>query len=178
MDNTESKLVNRVAQSGLITLNLEDFFPDVEFVHFDIKDFLFMELILKEKDFREALKQYDWASLKGKTLLLYCSNDAIIPTWAYMLVTSNAEAFAEDIFQGNETEYYRFVMKKTINELDISKFEHQRIVVKGCGQKPVPAAAYVEITKMLKPYAQSIMYGEPCSTVQIFKRPRIVNKED
>lgn len=177
MENTENKLINRVAQSGLITLNLEDFFPDVEFAHFDIKDFLFMELILKEKDFREALKQYDWQQLKGKTLLLYCSNDAIIPTWAFMLVTTYAEAFAGDIFQGNESEYYRFTMKQNIRALDFTKFEGKRIVVKGCGQKPVPVAAYVEITKMLKPYAQSIMYGEPCSTVQIFKKPRLVNSE-
>ncbi|HMV22721.1 MAG TPA: DUF2480 family protein, partial [Saprospiraceae bacterium] len=93
MENTQNKLVNRVAESGLITLNLEDYFPDTTFAHFDIKDYLFMELILKEKDFREAMKQYDWASLEGKTLLLYCSNDAIIPTWAYMLVTTNAQAY-------------------------------------------------------------------------------------
>ncbi len=178
MENTQNKLVNRVAESGLITLNLEDYFPDTTFAYFDIKDYLFMELILKEKDFREAMKQYDWASLEGKTLLLYCSNDAIIPTWAYMLVTTNAQAYVNDIFQGSEQEYYRYKMKKIIEDIDFSKFAKTRIVVKGCGKKPVPVAAYIEITRGLKPYAQSIMYGEPCSTVQIFKRPREINKPE
>lgn len=177
MENTENTLINRVAESGLITINLEDFFPKSELVLFDIKEYLFMELILKEKDFRESLKLYDWSSLKGKTLLLYCSNDAIIPTWAYMLVTVNASVFANNIFQGTETDYYRNQMQKTIESIDFKKYDQQRIVIKGCGEKPVPASAYVEITKHLQPYAQSIMYGEPCSTVPIFKKPRILSNK-
>jgi hypothetical protein len=114
MENTENTLINRVAESGLITINLEDFFPKSELVLFDIKEYLFMELILKEKDFRESLKLYDWSSLKGKTLLLYCSNDAIIPTWAYMLVTVNASVFADNIFQGTETTITEIKCKKPL----------------------------------------------------------------
>ncbi len=175
MEQKENVLVNRVAESGLITINLEDYFPETEFVHFDIKEFLFMELILKEKDFREALKTYDWKTVEGKTVLIYCSNDAIIPTWAFMLVTIYAKAHASDIFQGNEAQYYSVAMNKMISSIDFNKFDQQRVVIKGCGDKPVPVSAYVEITKHLHGRAQSIMYGEPCSTVPIYKKPREIN---
>jgi hypothetical protein len=176
MEQPENILINRVAESGLVTINLEDFFPKIEFVHFDIKQYLFMELILKEKDFRDALKLYDWESLKNKTLLVYCSNDAIIPTWAYMLVAVKASAYAHDVYQGTKESFIHHFMLDEIRKLDFSKFDEQRIVIKGCGEKPVPTGAYIEITKRLQNHAQSIMYGEPCSTVPIFKRPRVLNK--
>lgn len=176
MEQKENVLINRVAESGLLTINLEDYFPETEFVHFDLKDFLFMELILKEKDFREALKSFDWSTTHGKTLLIFCSNDAIIPTWAYMLVTIHARPYAADIFQGNEAQYYSETMNKNISGIDFSKYDQQRVVIKGCGEKPVPVSAYVEITKYLHGRAQSIMYGEPCSTVPIYKKPREINR--
>ncbi len=169
---TEKILVNRVAESGLITLNLEKFFPEGEIAIFDLKDYLFMELILKEKDFREALKNHDWTQYQGKVLLTYCSTDAIIPTWAYMLVTANAAPYAADIFQGDEDTYYRAAFLRALAAIDATQYEQQRIVIKGCSDKPVPPAAYVELTRKLQPYAQSIMFGEPCSTVPVFKRPR------
>ena len=165
-------LINRVAQSGLITINLEDFFPKEEVRVFDLKDYLFMELILKEKDFREALKAHDWSQYQDKILLVYCSTDAIIPVWAYMLVAAQAAPFAKDIFQGDQESYYKTAFSKAIAALDLASYDQQRIVIKGCSDKPVPPAAYVELTRRLQPYAQSIMYGEPCSTVPIFKRPR------
>jgi hypothetical protein len=168
----EKPLINRVAESGLITINLEKFFPEGELAVFDIKDYLFMELILKEKDFREALKQHDWTQYRDKILLVYCSTDAIIPTWAFMLVAANAAPFAKDIFQGEESGYYQAAFLKAMASLDGAAYEQQRIVIKGCSDKPVPAAAYVELTRILQPYAQSIMFGEPCSTVPVFKRPR------
>jgi hypothetical protein len=171
---TEKPLINRVAESGLITINLENFFPAGDLAVFDIKDYLFMELILKEKDFREALKAHDWAQYQDKILLVYCSTDAIIPTWAFMLVTANAAPFARDIFQGDETAYYKAAFLRALSALDYTQYEQQRIVIKGCSDKPVPAAAYVELTRKLQPYAQSIMFGEPCSTVPVFKRPRKV----
>ena len=170
---SESKpLVNRVAASGLITINLEEFFPKEEIVVFDLKDYLFMELILKEKDFREALKAHDWAQYEGKRLLVYCSTDAIIPVWAYMLVAAYATPHALDIYQGDSESYLKLHYAETIARVDASAYEGQRIVVKGCSEKPVPPAAYLELTQKLRPFAKSIMYGEPCSTVPIFKRPK------
>lgn len=165
-------LVNRVAASGLITINLEDFFPSEEVVVFDIKDYLYMELMLKEKDFRTALKAHDWEQYQDKQLLVYCSTDAIVPVWAFMLVTAYATPFAKSIFNGETTAFYQQAFNIALANFKGDQYEGQRIVIKGCSNKPVPVSAYVELTKLLQPYAQSIMYGEPCSTVPIFKRPR------
>lgn len=173
----DKPLVNRVATSGLITINLEDFFPSEEVVVFDIKDYLYMELILKEKDFREALKEHDWTQYEGKNLVVFCSTDAIVPVWAYMLVAANAEPFANRVFQGDEDTFYKVVFNEAVNKIDGAQYEQKRIVIKGCSNKPVPPSAYVELTRKLRPFAQSIMYGEPCSTVPIFKRPRVINKK-
>ena len=168
MDN--KPLINRVAASGLITLDLEDFFPKAALAFFDLKDYLYRELILKEKDFRAALKMHDWHQYKGKHLLVFCSTDAIIPVWAYMLVAAYAAPIAEGVFQGTQEEFYKKSFLKALNQLDLSQYEGQRIVIKGCSNKPVPPAAYVELTRLLQPIARSIMYGEPCSTVPIFKK--------
>ncbi|WP_373548532.1 DUF2480 family protein [Haliscomenobacter sp.] len=166
----EDLLVNRVANSGLMTVNLEDFFPNGEIAHFDLLDYLFMGLILKEKDFREALKNHDWTQYQGKVLLVYCSNDSIIPVWAYMLVATYAEAFAKDIFQGDADNYYKAAFNRSLSQIDPASYAGQRIVIKGCSDKPVPPSAYLELTRLLKPHVLSIMYGEPCSTVPIYKR--------
>lgn len=170
----EKPLVNRVANSGLITLNLEDYFPTEELMIFDLKDYLFHELILKEKDFRQALKEHDWEQYKGKHLAIYCSNDAIIPIWAFMLVATLAKPYALTIIQGDANAFYTNHYKKTLAAFEASQYEGKRIVIKGCSNKPVPASAYVELAHLLQPVAQSIMYGEPCSTVPIFKRPRVL----
>ena len=167
-------LINKVAESGLVTLNLEDYFPKEEVAVFDLKNYLFMELILKEKDFREACKNHDWAQYEGKHLVIDCTADAIIPVWAYMLVTVNAAPFAVEIFQGNEENFYKTYYGKKLNQFDGKEYEGKRVVIKGCSDKPVPPAAYVALTHKLQPFAQSIMYGEPCSTVPIFKRARVV----
>lgn len=169
-------LVNRVANSGLITINLEDFFPKEKVVVFDLKDYLFKELILKEKDFRTALKEHDWSQYEDLNLMVLCSTDAIIPVWAYMLVTAYAEPFAKEIFQGTTDVFYKIAYENALRNFDASQYEGQRIIIKGCSNKPVPPAAYVMLTKKLRPFAQSIMYGEPCSTVPIFKRPRVLKK--
>ena len=174
MDVLEKTLINRVAESGLITLNLEDYFPKQALAVFDLKDYLFMGLILKEKDFREACKAHDWTQYAGKNLVIDCTADAIIPVWAYMLVSVYAAPFAVEIFQGSETEFYKAFYTVKLADFDAAPFEGKRIVIKGCSDKPVPPAAYVALTHKLQPFAQSIMYGEPCSTVPIFKRARVV----
>lgn len=171
------ELVNRVANSSIITINLEDFFPAGEVVAFDLKDYLFRELILREKDFREAIKAHDWAQYEGKNLLVFCSTDAIIPVWAYMLVAVSAAPYAKEVFQGDADNFYKMTFLRAIDALDITQYEGKRIVVKGCSDKPVPPAAYVEITRLLQPVANSIMYGEPCSTVPLYKKG-VVKKEE
>jgi hypothetical protein len=166
----DKPLVNRVANSGLITLNLEDFFPGHEVINFDLKDYLYMELMLKEKDFRISMKEHDWAQYEGKVVLVNCSTDAIIPLWAYMLVGSNLSPYAADVFQGTPEEYYKYAMGKKLDEEDWTAYEDRRVIIKGCGDKPVPASAYLDITSKLRPYAKSIMFGEACSTVPVFKK--------
>ena len=166
----DKPLVNRVAQSGLITLNLEDYFPGEEVVNFDLKDYLFMELILKEKDFRVAMKDHDWSQYEGKVVLVNCSTDAIIPLWAYMLVASNLSAYAVDVFQGTPNEYYKHAMAKALDAVDWAQYDDERVIIKGCGNKPVPPSAYLDITTKLRPFAKSIMFGEACSTVPVFKK--------
>ena len=162
-------LVNRVAKSGLITLNLEDFYPQEEFVNFDLKDYLFMEMILKEKDFRAALKEYDWDQLEGKILLITNSSDAIVPMWSYMLIASYAAGIVKDSFVGTQKEYLAHYYAQFINSMSVKEYQEKMLVIKGCSNKPVPEEAYQALTKKLVPVAKSIMFGEPCSTVPIYK---------
>lgn len=171
-----AELINRVANSGLITLNLENDFPKEEIAEFDIKDYLFHGLILKEKDFRTALKEYDWSQLENKHLCVFCSTDAIIPQWAYMLIASYAKPIASSLFYGTKTSFLESWYKELIGSQSYEQYEGERIIIKGCSSLPVPAAAYMYLTGALQPYAQSIMYGEPCSTVPVFKRPRKLKK--
>jgi hypothetical protein len=170
----EDIIINKVSQSALLTLDLEDFYPQGEIVIFDLKNYLFMELILKEKEFREALKNLDWSVYQNKNVGITCTTDAIIPLWAYMLTTTYLQPFAKEIIFGNEETVFNVIFLKNLWKIDASEYEGKRVVVKGCGDKKIPESAYVEITKMLRPVAKSIMYGEPCSTVPIFKAPKIV----
>ena len=162
-------IVNKVAGSGLITLDLEAYLPGGEFISFDLKDHLFMGMILKEKDFREALKNLDLSLYKEKNVALFCSADAIIPLWAYMLVVARLEPVAKDIYVGSVDEMYKHLFLRNLSLVDASTFAGQRIVVKGCGDKDIENYAYAEITRVLRPVAKSIMYGEPCSTVPVYK---------
>jgi len=166
----EDTIVNKVAQSGLLTLDLADFYPEGEIVTFDVKDYLFMELILKEKEYRETLKNLDWTVYQNKNVAITCSADAIIPLWAYMLAVSYLEPHAKDIVFGNADEVLKILFLKNLEKIDAKEFTDKRMVIKGCGDKVIPEAAFVEITKILKPVVKSIMYGEPCSTVPIYKR--------
>jgi len=164
------EIVNKVASSSLITLDLEEYYPKEAVAVFDIKPYLFMELVLKEKDFRTRLAEMDWSAYRDKIVAVTCTADAIIPYWAYMLVASYLEPLAKDIIMGDEKSAIREVLLKRIAAMDIERFRDQRVVVKGCGELAIGEFAYLEITKRLRPVAKSIMYGEACSTVPIYKK--------
>jgi len=164
------EIVNKVATSGLITIDLEQYYPKEEIILFDIKPYLFMELILKEKNFREALQQTDWLLYKNKIVAITCSADAIIPAWAYMLIASYLQPLAQDIVLGNKEEAIKQTILKKINEIIVSEFDGTRVIIKGCGDVNIDAAAYMEITKKLLPVVKSIMYGEACSNVPVYKK--------
>ncbi|AYD49484.1 DUF2480 family protein [Arachidicoccus soli] len=166
------EIINKIATSGIVSIDLEDYYPKETLVEFDLKPFLFMEMILKEKDFRQQLKEQDWQQYTGKAVAVYCSTDAIIPRWAYMLVVTYLQPIALEIIAGTKDDLLNNLFLKNIETIDFAVFREKRIVIKGCGDLEVSAFAYLEITKRLLPYAQSIMYGEPCSTVPVFKRRR------
>ena len=164
------EIINKVTASGLITLDLEEYYPKEEIAVFDLKPHLFMELIVKEKDFRAALQQIDWTIYQHKVVAVTCSADAIIPMWAYMLVATYLQPVAKDIIFGNEQTAKQQIFIQNIAAIPATDYTDQRVVVKGCGDIPIGEFAYLEITKKLRPVAKSIMYGEPCSTVPIFKK--------
>lgn len=164
------EIINKVAQSSLLTLDLEDFYPKDEIVLFDLKGYLFMEQILREKDFRTALQNIDWTAYQDKVVAVTCSVDAIIPRWAYMLIAVNLQPYAKDIVMGDQQTALQQIFLSKIAAIDLREFAGQRVVVKGCGDLNVGAYAYMELTKRLRPLAKSIMYGEPCSTVPVFKQ--------
>lgn len=166
----QENIVNKVASSGLVTLNLEEYFHKGERLVYDIKDNLFHGLILKEQDFRAFIKEHDFAQYAGKNIAITCSADAIVPTWAYMLLANRMKPFANEVVFGNLETLETVLYAKALAQIDINSFAGERVVVKGCADLDVPVSAYVEITALLTPVAKSIMYGEPCSTVPIFKR--------
>jgi hypothetical protein len=163
-------LVNKVADSGLVSLDPADFYPSETIKLFDLKDHLFMGLILKEKDFRSALQNTDWQQYKDIAVGIVCSTDAIIPLWAYMLVASSLEPVASFIMKGNEEQVRESLFLRNISAMSPENYTDQRIVVKGCGEKAIPESVYVALTHLLRPFAKSIFFGEPCSTVPVFKK--------
>jgi len=172
MMDAENEIVNRVASSSLITFDLEDYYQPGERVLIDIKDQLFQGIILKEKDFRDFIKTHNWSSYQDKFVAITCSEDAIIPTWAYMLLTSALQPFARKIVFGSLDDLENKIYLDVLNGIDWSKFNNSKVVIKGCSKVPVPQSAYVEATQRLRPYAQSIMFGEACSTVPVFKKSK------
>ena len=169
MESTEL-IVNRVDASSLITLNLEDFYPKEVRKVFDIKDYLFRGLIIKEKEFREALKNTNWQEYGNAHVAVYCSTDAIIPVWAYMLIATYLQPVSASIVLGNQEKLVETILLKNISAIDPIIYKDKRVVIKGCGDVYIPESAYLEITALLLPHVKSIMYGEPCSTVPVYKR--------
>ena len=165
-----SEIINRVANSALITIDLEDYYPKGTRVCFDVKDWLYEDLVLREKEFRTFVNTHDWAVYKNQFVALHCSTDAIIPGWAFMLIRLQLSGIAKQVVVGDletlETALYQII----INDLDLSFCSNKPVIVKGCSNKPVPKNAYLFLINKLQPIAKSIMYGEACSSVPLFKK--------
>lgn len=164
------EIKNKVAESGLMTIDLEQYFPVEAIASFDLKDFLFMEMLLKEKEFRSALDNHDWEQYRNKAVAVFCSTDAIIPMWAYMLVATKLSNVSSVVINGTPDETLRTLFIKNIQQADLKKFEGRRVFLKGCGEKEIPPYAYLEMSNRLIPVVASLMYGEPCSTIPVYKR--------
>jgi hypothetical protein len=166
----KNEIINRVASSPLITLDLNDYYPEGERVSFDIKDNLYQGMILKEKDFREFVKRNDWSAFMGKNVAITCSVDAIVPIWAYMIVATRISPYAKHYVFGDLNALEVVLWKESLSVIDPKDHVNAKMVIKGCGKKAVPECAFVEAARILQPYVSSIMYGEPCSTVPIYKK--------
>ncbi len=166
----EEPILNRVAQSKIITFNLEDYYPKGRRILLDIKDWLFEGIILKEKEFRAALAEHDWALYQDAFVALYCSSDATVPGWAYMLIATKLEPYASKVVQGDLEQLETLLYQSVIESLDVSEFKDRLVIIKGCSNRPVPPNAYLLITQKLQPVVKSLMYGEACSSVPLFKK--------
>ncbi len=166
----EAEIINKIAQSGIVTLDLEDYYPIGERVIFDIAQQLFMGIILKEKDFRTFLKEHNWEQYQDKHVAIICTEpDAIIQTWAYMLLSAKLQPFAKSVFVGSVLEMENQLFLEQLKNIDLAVFKGVKVVLKGCSKLDVPAAAYAWLTGQLIGIASSVMFGEPCSTVPVYK---------
>lgn len=168
-----NEIVNRVTASSIRLFDLEEYYVPGERVLLDISDQLYQGLILKEKDFRNFIRSNDWSLYSGKFVAVTCSQDAVIPTWAYMLLTSALQPYARIIVFGGLRDLEEKIFFDVLARVDWSEFKDAKVVIKGCSKVAVPTAAYVEATRLMRPFAASIMFGEPCSTVPVFKRARV-----
>tara|TARA_Y100001935_G_scaffold51761_1_gene43242 strand:+ start:63 stop:572 length:510 start_codon:yes stop_codon:yes gene_type:complete len=166
------KIVNRVQRSGLITIDLDEIVIPDNILEIDIKNWLFEGLFLKEKEFRANVINHDWSNYKNTYVYIHCSSDAIIPTWAYMLVSSQLENYTNKVIIGNKEKLYERCFEDAINNIDYSAYVNKSVIIKGCSDEKIPISAYHLITTKLKPIARSIMYGEACSAVPVYKKPR------
>ena len=168
----QDEIINRVSSSTLITFNLEELSPKGEMAEIDLKDLLFQGLILREKDIRDFIKSHDWKQYQHKNVAVFCSADAVIPTWAYMLISIALQPFAQKIVFGNPVFLLSTLFREALDHVDWKKYQDAKVVIKGCSDLHVPESADVDAAARLREYAASIMYGEPCSTVPLYKRPR------
>ena len=169
-DLMSKEIINRVAQSQLVTLDLEEYYPEGQRILFDIKDWLNEGLILREKEFRKHVDEHNWEQYKDTYIALNCSTDAIVPGWAYMLLATKLQPYAKKIVRGDLDQLETSIYQSIIEALDVAEYIDKPIIIKGCSNKPVPSNAYLLIMNKLQPVAKSIMYGEACSSVPLFKR--------
>lgn len=167
-----AEIVNKVKQSKLETVDLEKFADGTDLHELDLKDFLFKELILKEKEFREKMKEHNWEQYDNAYLTVYCSTDAIIPKWAYMLVVQHSSDYAKNVFFGTKQEATNQLFKVKLDQEDWSQYEGLFVLLKGCSKMDVPPDVYMYATQKLLPHVQKLMYGEACSNVPIYRKPR------
>lgn len=167
-----NEIVNRVANSALVTLDIESFYPSEPRLLLDIKPWLWEGLILKEKEFRATLKEFDWEQFRDKHVAVLCSSDAIVPSWAYMLISSYLTPVTKVIQQGNLLDLEQAICNHTIEQLDLEQFRDKPVIIKGCSTRKIPENAYVQLTKKIQPIAKSVLFGEACSSVPIYKRPK------
>lgn len=166
----EDQIINRVANSKLVVVDLEDYYPKGSRTVFDIKDWLFQELVLREKDFRTYAQEHDWTQYQDHFVALTCTADAIVPAWAFMLLTMHLQPYAKKVIVGDLEQLETLIYQDLIRDLDTEAFLDKPLIIKGCTNKPVPANAYILLSQKLKPIARSIMYGEACSSVPLYKR--------
>lgn len=166
----EEEIINRVALSKLMVIDLEDYYPSGQRFVFDIKAWLYEEFVLREKDFRASVEKHDWSQYKDGFVALTCTSDAIIPAWAYMLITIHLQPYAKKVVMGNLETLETSLYQDIISALDVKPYTDKPIIIKGCSHKPVPENAYILLSQKLKPIVKSIMYGEACSSVPLFKR--------
>ena len=164
------EIINKVANSSLEVFDLEEYYPMGIRVQIDISQWLSDGFILKEKEFREHLKQHDWTKYQDHFVAVFCSTEAIVPTWASILVTVHLAAFAKKIIEGNLQDLETLLYQEILPKIDYSKYENKSVIIKGCSKKPVPISAYVTVAQFLQPFAKSIMYGEACSAVPLYKK--------
>ncbi len=168
----DEQIVNKVASSSLVTFDLEKYFEPGERILLDIKEQLYEGLVLREKDFRDFIKNHNWSRYENKSVAITCSTDAIVPTWAYMLLAIALKPYARRVFFGSLLELEIDIYRETLSKIEWSSFKDAKVVIKGCSKVEVPVAIYVHVVNKLLPYANSLMFGEPCSTVPLFKRPK------
>ncbi|MDO5655083.1 MAG: DUF2480 family protein [Flavobacteriaceae bacterium] len=166
------EIVNRIAKSPLVSIDLEEFFPTDACIEIDITQWLHQGLILREKDFREQLNAHDWSQYKEANIALYCSADAILPGWAFLLITAHLQPFAKKIVIGNIYQLYQSLYLEIINEIKLDAYLGKKVMIKGCSKKPVPENAFIYLAQRLLPVVDSLMYGEACSTVPLFKKKK------
>ncbi|SDR97141.1 DUF2480 family protein [Christiangramia echinicola] len=166
------EIINRVANSKLITFNLEDHYPQGQRLIFDLSKWLFEGFVLKEKDFRDQAKEHDWSQYQDKFIALNCSSDAIVPAWAYMLITTYLEPYAKKVVIGDLENLESHLYQDVIERLDVTDLKDRAVIIKGCSHKPVPKNAYIFLIKKLQPVVKSLMYGEACSSVPLYKQPK------
>ncbi|WP_291720781.1 DUF2480 family protein [Bernardetia sp.] len=171
--NTIEKPLNKITNSSIITFDLEEIYPEGERIEYDIKQNLFQELILREKDFRAFVKQYDWSQYQGKFVNVVCSADAIVPMWAFMVIVSNIEPYAKKVVIGTKSELESELYRDIFNTYDWQQFLDKKVVIKGCSKIKIPNFVYGEATRRLAPIAKLIMFGEACSSVPVYKKPKI-----
>jgi len=166
------EIMNRVANSKLINIDLEEYYPQGKRVLFDIKDWLFEGIILKEKDFRDFVKNHDWSQYQDSYVALTCSEEAIIPSWAYLLLSSELAPYTKKVVVGNLELLETVIFQEVLQTMDVSEFSDKPIIIKGCANKPIPPSAFSLLIEKIQPVAKTIMYGEACSTVPLFKRKK------